>query len=106
MVDGEMCNVVRIAQPDIDRNAAAAIVIKAQTTPAQHASTIWTEMDFERGVGLSVPHVDTGFALDPDALILVIIRPKRAIAATQCAVASGDRTRITAQGPACFSAVA
>ncbi len=106
MVDHKIGYCIGLAQADIYCNATASILFQPQSAPTHNASAVRAKVYFQGGIGFPRPFVRAGFAFNPNAFILIIIGPKRAVATAKGAVAGGDGPRIAAQGPACFAAMA
>lgn len=75
MVDCKIGHFIGLAQTDVDRDTTAAIFFEPQPTPTNNASALRAEVDFQRRVGFTGPRVSAGSALNPNALILIIICP-------------------------------
>lgn len=99
MVDGQMGNRVGRRQPDIDRHATASVRLEAQAAPAQHAAAGRAEADLQRRILLAGAGIGDGRPGEADAFTFVVVRPQRAIAAAERAVAGRDRTGIAVQRP-------
>lgn len=80
MVDEKVRHRLRWREPDIDRDTATTVRLKAPAAPAQHAAAGGAEVDLERRIGLARTGIGSARPRDADALVLVVISPERAVA--------------------------
>src|SRR4051794_3879436 len=57
VIDRQMRDRVRWGEPQVDRHAPPPVLLKPQTTPAQHVPAGWAEVDLERRIGFSGPGI-------------------------------------------------
>ncbi len=106
VIDRESRHGFRRCQPDVHSHPTATVFLEAQSPPAKHSAARRAEVNFQRRICFARAGVAGARARDMDALTFVVIRPQRAVLATECAVAGGDAAWITFQGPAQSAAVA
>lgn len=92
-----------VSQPQVHGDPSASVVLRSDAAPPCHAAAGGAEVKFDFPVA---PDVMCCRARGGDAFIDPIIRPERAIAAADCAVAGGGGLRITCKGPVNRAAVA
>src|SRR5688572_9016752 len=93
---------LRLCQPHIDPHAAPPVCAGLALAPISNAAAARAEVEAEP---LVAPRIQRGRARDLDTLVLVVVRPERAVAAADGAVAGGGGLRHAAEAPAHRAAV-
>src|SRR4051794_18527035 len=96
---------VRLREPHIHGNPPPPVLVEPQPSPTEHAAAVRAKVDLESGI---VPCACVGLTGSryPDALVLVVICPQRAVPAAERAVTGSNRPWISLQRPIQCAAMA
>ena len=99
MIDWQARYGFRRCEPEIDRHAAATVILKSQPAPTEYTRAIGTEVDFQGWVRLAGAVVGSRFTMQLNTLAFVVIRPQRPVSAAQRAVAGRYRSWFAFERP-------